>query len=388
MLNSAFRRNLWSVPVAAAALVVTSLVTGSTAGAQTPGPSVVVSGLNNPRELAMTRNGELLIAEAGYGGTIKIGSGRGAEFVGETGSVSMVPDPSTGTNESPNRILGGFLSAASASGIGATGSDGVGARARNSIYVAETFAPVSLPPFVPDQLGRLFVGKAHGLPSEVANVSAYNQAANPDGQPFDSNPYAVLVTSPTTELVADAAANDIVQIANGAPSTFHVFPNLTTGRCARKHDPTPSFPGCNFVPTSLAQDHRGDIFVTGLASEVPGAGEVVELDPSGATVLQTWTGFTAPDGVAVSRDGTVFVSQLEAPEAAPPSAQIVGVVTTISPSGVQANTDVPFPGGLVLDRSGNLYVSAFSIAPATGLMGPATSGEVLRIPEGASFSAS
>jgi hypothetical protein len=61
---------------------------------------------------------------------------------------------------------------------------------------------------------------------------------------------------------------------------------------------------------------------------------------------------------------------------------ITGVVTEIAASGTQTNTDVPFPSGLALDGTGNLYVSAFSIAPSTGLGFPGTSGEVLRFPLG------
>jgi hypothetical protein len=236
----------------------------------------------------------LLIAEAGDGGSTRLGSGKHATFVGPSGSVSLVPDPSTGSDEAPNRVLSGFLSAASADGTGATGSDGVSAQARNSVYGVETFAPVTLPPFFPNQLGGLFVSHTRGVPTQVTNFSAYNKANNPDGQPFDSNPYAVLVTGEGTELVADAAANDILSVNNGTPSLFHVFPNITTGKCAKKSAPNPSFPGCNFAPTAPACNHAGDVFVTGLGSEVPGAGEVVELDPTATNVLQTWTSFSGP----------------------------------------------------------------------------------------------
>jgi sugar lactone lactonase YvrE len=111
---------------------------------------------------------------------------------------------------------------------------------------------------------------------------------------------------------------------------------------------------------------------------------VVELDPTGATVLNTWTGFTAADGIAVDKAGDIYVSQLLAPEANPPAPQIAGVVTEIPTSGSDINTDVPFPSGLVLDKAGNLYVSAFSIAPSRGLGFPGTSGEVLRLTAGSS----
>jgi hypothetical protein len=357
-----------------------SILSSGVAQGQSLTATVVVSGLNNPRQLALTNSGDLLIAEAGDGGGTKIGKGEeGVQYVGPSGSVSLVTDPSTGSNESPHRILTGFLSSSSKGGQAAVGSDGVSANSLANIYVQETYFGPNVPPFFPDQGGQLLVAAKHGVPTQVTNISDFNQSANPDGQPFDSDPYGVLRTGKRTELVADAAANDIVSVSNGTDSVFHWFPNITTGRCARKSDPNPSFPGCNFVPTALAQNKAGDIFVTGLGSLVPNQGEVVELDPTGATVLNTWTGFTAPEGIAVDKAGDIYVSQLLAPEADPAAPYIAGVVTEIPTSGPDINKDVPFPAGLVIDKSGNLYVSAFSVSPSTGIGAPGTSGEVLRL---------
>jgi hypothetical protein len=372
------------VGVSLAAMLTLSMFSANVAQAQGQAltATVVVSGLNNPRQIALTKNGDLLIAEAGDGGGTKIGKGNGAQYVGPSGSVSMVTDPSTGSNETPNRILTGFLSSASKGGVAAVGSDGVSASSLAGIYVQETYFGANVPPFFPDQEGQLLQASKHGVPTEVTDISGFNQSANPDGQPFDSDPYGVLLTATGTVLVADAAANDIVSVSNGTNTVFHWFPNITTGKCARKSDPNPSFPGCNFVPTALAQNKAGDIFVTGLGSLVPGEGEVVELDPTGVTVLNMWTGFTAPDGVAVDKAGDIYVSQLLAAEADAPAPGIAGVVTEIPMAGPDIDTDVPFPAGLAVDRSGDLYVSAFSIAPSTGIGGPGTSGEVLRLTTG------
>jgi hypothetical protein len=365
--------------VAIAAMLTLSVLSSGAAHGQSLTATVVVSGLNNPRELALTKSGQLLIAEAGNGGGTRIKTAEGVQYIGPTGSVSLVTDPSTGSNESPDRILTGFLSSSSKGGVAAVGSDGVSASSLAAIYVQETYFGANVPPFFPDQGGQLLTAPRHGVPTEVTNISDFNQSTNPDGQPFDSDPYGVLMTTSGTVLVADAAANDIVAVSNGTDAVFHWFPNITTGKCAKKSDPNPSFPGCNFVPTALAQDKAGDIFVTGLGSLVPGAGEVVELDPTGATVLNTWTGFTAPDGVAVDKAGNIYVSQLLAPEANPPAPEIAGVVTEIPTSGSDVNTDVPFPSGLVLGKGGSLYVSAFSASPSSGLFAPDTSGEVLRL---------
>ena len=42
---------------------------------------------------------------------------------------------------------------------------------------------------------------------------------------------------------------------------------------------------------------------------------------------------------------------------------------------------VPFPGGVAVDpRSGRVFVSAFSIAPAGGLGAPNSSGQIWKVP--------
>src|SRR5688572_29022034 len=71
------------------------------------GPTVVVKGLNNPRQIAATDAGSLLVAEAGSGGTtcVPVPGGETASetCIGFTGSISWVPLPSLQQNSSPVR---------------------------------------------------------------------------------------------------------------------------------------------------------------------------------------------------------------------------------------------------------------------------------------------
>ena len=86
-------------------------------------------------------------------------------------------------------------------------------------------------------------------------------------------------------------------------------------------------------------------------------------------------------GVAVDNNGSLYVSQFEATEAHPINPQAVGVVTKIACNGKRTNVDVPFPAGIAVDRWHNVYVSAFSGSPASGLGVPGidTSGQVWRL---------
>jgi hypothetical protein len=345
--------------------------------------TVVVSGLNNPRQLSLVGADELLVAEAGEGGPTKITGPEGDTYIGASGSISAVYLPQYAKRTAPNRIVTGLMSGAGPDGSFAVGSDGVSARAPHGpIFVQETYAPKdALPaPFGSRQDGRLLRARPYrsGL-AIVADISRYEGKHDPDGQGFDSDPYAVLALTGGVELVADAAGNDVLRIGRtGHISVFHVFANIRTGACKNQADP-PGHPGCNFVPTSLATDRHGHVYVGGLGSEMPGQGRVVELSSDGRHVLRTWKGFTSVTGVAVAPSGAIYVSQLEAAETHPVAPQVVGVLTEVGKHGHRTNVDVPFPAGVAINSHGTVFVSAWSVAPASGLAGPGTSGQVWRL---------
>jgi len=376
-------------------LIAAPLTTGvaRASAPATPTPTVVVSGLNNPRQLSLVGNQVLLVAEAGKGGTLATFTSPegGPQGVGRTGSIAAVLAPRYATNQKPHRIVTGLLSASGADGSFAVGTDGVSARSLNNIFVQQTAFPpealAGLPAADVSTSGRLLRLRPYGMPQAVANITGFEQRRNPDRQAVDSNPYAVLRVG-DYELVADAAGNDILKVDDGKISVFHTFANITTKACMDPaiQQPPPVRPGCQFVPTSLAADRDGHIYVGGLGSLVPGQGRVVKLSADGRTVLQTWTGLTTVTGVAVSADYSVYASQLFAPEAAPMNPAIQGVLTKISRNGHRTNVDVPFPAGVAVDNQGDVFVSAFSIAPDTGLADPATgkvvpgtSGQIWRL---------
>jgi hypothetical protein len=224
---------------------------------------------------------------------------------------------------------------------------------------------------------------------EVADIAGYEQLHDPDGQGIDSDPYAVVARA-HDQLVADAAGNDILRVnRHGDVSLFHKFPNVVNSVTTTPNgpfpgfDPTPAFPGANFVPTSIALGPHGAVYVGGLSSEIPGQAQVVKLDGHSGDVEKTWTGFTSITGVAVGRDGSLYVSQLEAPQAHPVNPDVVGVLTKVSPNGTHHDIDVPFPAGVAVDKWDNVFVSAFSISPEGGLPGTPpgfdSSGQVWRL---------
>ena len=358
-----------SAVAVAAALLVGSPAHAADAGA--PTPTVVVHGLNNPRQLALTPFG-LLVAEAGKGGdqcvTVPGGETSTTTCIGYTGSVTWVPAPGYTRNAAPHRILTGLLSNANPQGGFATGSQGVAARGFEDIYVAVTDKPkVALPATIDTTgYGKLLRSRFLSKPQPLADLSGYESAEDPDKQGPESNPYAVLAL-PGRVLVADAAANDILQYRDGHLGTFAVLPNVQDGICAGLPNDNGTV-GCDPVPTGLAVDRDGSIYVSGLGNLGPGSGRVYKLDSRTGRIVAVWDNLTGVTGVAVDRHGNVYASQLFA-----------GKVTRIAPDGTRSDLNVPFPAGLAVCGD-SLYVAAYSVAPETGLGVPNvdSSGQVWR----------
>ena len=373
----------------AVAVAVGMGVLATPASADPSAPVVVVSGLNNPRQIVLLNGNagpELLIAEAGKGGPTIVGEGMDASYVGFSGSVSAVWNPATTTGSAPQRVVTNLISSSGPDGSFAVGADGVAGRfSGGKIYSVVTYAPpdVPVPPAASAQLGHLLFTTPNKSVLPLQDVSGYEIANNPAGDNIDSNPYSALARKDDI-LVADAAGNSIIRYGSqgyGAASTFAVLPQIDAPGCEVDHPETgptinpPDLPGCDFVPTSLAQDKWGNVYVGGLGSLHNGVGRVVKLDPAGR-MIKTWTGFTAVTGVAVGDDGSVYVSELSKDTAtfAP------GAVTKVATDGTMTSVTVPFAAGVAVDKDNNVFVSAFSIAPEGGLDGtPATSGQIWRL---------
>ncbi len=326
---------------------------------------VVVSGLDNPRQLVWGNGGGLRIAEAGHGSynpdnCVAGGPGGGEVCIGRTGKVSRVVNPAIATNREPHRIATGFLSAASPDGTFAVGSDGVDQGPLGRTFVQEFYAP---PDILPEGTGARQAGKLLDIDKEiVANISAFEFRHNPDGENVDSNPYAVLALK-DRQLVADAGGDSIIQVKHGKKTLWTVLPGDTKGV-----DP---------VPTSLVQGPDDRIYVGTLFSLAPNKARVFKYSQDG-DLLRTWYHFTSVTGVAVGKGGSLYVSELFA--GCPPDDQgcIPGQVTKVARDGTRTSVPVPFPAGIVV-RKHHLYVNAWSIAPARGAFGnPEFSGQVWR----------
>lgn len=337
-----------------------------------PAPVVVATGLDNPRQLSVDGH-DLYVAESGTGGDQDCmpGPEGGDVCFGESGSVTKVD------RWGQRRVLTGLPSVAAPDGSAATGpSDvavdgskyavlmGLGAdpRMRASDDVPE-FAPL---------LGTLLGGKLprHGTYDSgwrvLADVSAHESDANPDGAQVDSNPVG-LARGRHGWIVADAGGNDVVHASwSGEVSTLGVFPTRLV--------PPPPFlpPGdipMDAVPTSAVLGPDGALYVSQLTGfPFPAGGSNIwRLVPGQAPTVYA-SGLTNVTDLAWYH-GKLYAVQLAddgllaVPEGELPSGSLLRVDTGGAHEVVA--DDLVAPYGVALSNR-NAYVTTCSVCPGAG----------------------
>jgi hypothetical protein len=344
------------IPALAVALAC-ALTGASGAGATTT--SVVMSGLDNPRGLAFGPEGALYVAEAGRGGAgpcILLRPVPMPFCYGPTGAVTRL------WRGDQDRIATGLPSYAGPTGE-ATGPHDISFVGRGGAYVTVGLGlegqPRSALAEVGDQFGWLVHVPASGRWRPVADIAAYEFAANPGGGPLDSNPYGLLA-EPGSRVVADAGANALLRVAaNGHISTLAVFPSRPQGR------PTDA------VPTSVAVGPDGAYYVAELTG-VPfaaGAANIYRVVPGQAPTV-AGSGFTTVIDLAFGPDGSLYVLEHST---GPVFFALPGRLTKVAPDGTRTTIidGLTRPGSVAVGPDGALYVSNRSTSVGTG--------EVLRI---------
>jgi hypothetical protein len=332
----------------------------------------VVSGLDNPRDLAFDRNGRLYVAEAGHGGSRCFNGAEGQACLGFTSGISRV----NVRHLRARRIVSGLVSSAAADGTGATGVDGIDTR-RGKIFGIITEAPQEVPghAFGPNftarvkgQLGKLIKASTDGSWHSIGNVGhrdyiwTENHSNLVPGQFPDANPYGVTALR-HGRYVVDAGSNTLDRIdRRGRVHILKFIPNPTTS---------------DAVPTCIERGPDGALYIGQLtgAGNAPGSASVWRYSRR-TDHLSIWaTGLTAVTGCGFHH-GHFYATEFSTQglvNAAPGTGAVVRVPAN-SANPVTVASGLNFPGGFAA-RGHNLYVSNWSILPSNVNGG----GQVLRI---------
>src|SRR3954470_2753466 len=204
-------RGVLAVGVIAAGMAVA----GAGGAVADSGDQTVMRGLRNPRGLTFAASGHrhgrhsaLYVAEAGTGGTLRCVPLRGASAcVGLTGAISRY------RNGRQERIVEGLPSYTPFSGAspGAIGPHDISFRHGQGYAVIGLATPVALRPALGERFGWTVRFDARGRVDYRVDVSAYEQATNPDGGPGESSPYGLLEGA-GDRVVVDAAGNSLLRV--------------------------------------------------------------------------------------------------------------------------------------------------------------------------------
>lgn len=333
-------------PVATVVIVALLVAVGvgapASAGGRRPAVSPPwVDGLAGPLQLEIIGDGKVLVGQS-FSGVVSTVTRRGTQ-------TDLFSDP---------------------------GVDGVaeGKRRGTVVYTWTYFPdPETDPDGVP--AAELRARTTRGQTWPIADLRAYEEANNPDGDqeygvfglsdecyalfgpddgviPYtgivDSHPYAVSRTHGGW-YVADAGANTIWYVSErGRVSTAAVLPAqepvTITAEAAEALDLPPCTVGGEFVaepvPTDVEKGRDGRLYVSTLPGgpEDPAAGArggVYKVRPWSGSVRMIGSGFAGATNLAVSRHGSIYVSELFGNQ-----------VSKLVDGGPRPIAQVPNPGGL------------------------------------------
>jgi hypothetical protein len=322
------------------------------------------TGLENPRGLAIAPDGNLVLSEAGRGGSgpcLTAGSGNTLCY-GTTGAVGLF-DRSTNVY---SRALANLPSLAVQSapffpegtGLQDLAFDGAG-----NLYGVFGFG--ADPNLIATTASPLFgwtvaINLATGSLTPLADIAGFEAAQNPDGRDLNSNPFALVVQGGDT-YVTDAGGNSLVK-ADGANqvSLVNVFEaELVTTPPLPFPFPFPEVPA-QAVPTGKTIGPDGALYITQLSGFpfAPGTADVFRYDFLNQQVTKfpsPQRGFSNLIDIAAGPDDSLYLLQYSDDFWGPPSGSILrlgldGSVETLF-------DDLVNPTGLAVRGDGTIYVA-------------------------------
>lgn len=326
----------------------------------------VMTGLNSPRGLDFSPEGGLYVTEAGTtqttGECIQFLEGNvpSTKCYSGTGSVSRL------WKGEQTRIVTGLPSTFVVQSAFASGPQDISFFGHNHAMVAIGWggAPAQRADLnhAARAAGTLVQLEPSGAWRVIADISAFEESANPAGGILDSNPYGVKAEVGRT-FVVDAGGNSLVEVgAHGKVSLVATFPATPA---------PPPFNQSEAVPTRVKRGPDGALYVSTL-SGVPflsGAAVIYRVHPGQSPTVYLG-GFKAITDFAFAPDGSVYVLQFAT---SPVFFGGPGALIHVGLSGIRTivTTSLFQPTGVVVGHDGSVFVSNRGTSPGNG--------EVLRI---------
>jgi len=335
-----------------------------------PPPVVVASGLDSPRHLTFSADGDLYVAEAGRGGPRPggpqsancVGHPLGLFCLGFTGAVTHVRD-----DGSDGRVVTGLPSISNGAepvGPEAIGPSDISITGNKNFVLSIGLggSDAFRAGFGPDGalLGTLVSGKlAKGdKPKKdegvtlFADVLANEATANPDGTDIDSNPTGI-VRDGEGYVLTDSGGNAVVRASH--KRTFTTITPVA---------PTPI--GADAVPTSVVQGPDDAYYFTQLTGFPfqPGAAKIWRVVPGQAATVYA-SGLTNVTDLAFAPDGSLYAVEIAANGLLNGP---IGALVKITPGGSQHEIVLGglfAPYGLAFGN-GSVYVSACTVCAGGG----------------------
>ena len=327
------------------------------------GPTVVASGLTNPRGFTWGADGTMFVALAGGGGPNAATEDApttaviGPLFGGPTAAIVQIsPDgcPVAVATGLPSTLdgLGGVLGAEDVAILG------------DQLYASvDGGGPVHGNADQPSGVYRILADGTYEL---VADLSAWVRA-NPVAElPGDSDPDGAGYS-----IVADEEAG---LLWVGDPNSGQILSVTPDGTVTRIADLSSGHP----VPTQLVADPEGGVYVGTLTASpfTDGAAKVMHVAADG-TVTDVWTGLTTVTGVAVGADGTLYAIEMSTGNLPEPPFLQPGTGRLVMQTGPDTHEVVAeglmFPVAMELGPDGAFYISMPAIGANDG------SGVIVRI---------